>query len=178
VGTSLQKNQYALLLESFALVNTHHPHTRLLLVGTGNWTLFIRKRARRLGIEPYVICVEKKEPFGYYHVMNCYVWPVEGSLIERSILEAIALGVPVIVTCGDQPHPIIESGKTGLVVPAFTVSGLAQGITLLLEDEQLRLYITKMGKSIFKQRFNHTRMVEEYKELFVEAQKKRREPAA
>ncbi|WP_291600464.1 glycosyltransferase family 4 protein [Bacteroides sp.] len=60
------------------------------------------------------------------------------------IVEAMSCGIPVVAyTCHCGPRDIITDGKDGILVSEGDIAGLAEGISRLIEDEELR---RKMGK--------------------------------
>jgi len=54
------------------------------------------------------------------------------------ILEAMAVGTPVVAVAAGGPLDVIEDGKTGLLVPAGDISALARAIERLSNDTLLR----------------------------------------
>lgn len=59
------------------------------------------------------------------------------------IVEAMSCGVPVVAyTCHCGPRDIITDRKDGILVSEGDIAGLAEGISRLIEDEELR---RKMG---------------------------------
>jgi glycosyltransferase involved in cell wall biosynthesis len=167
VGRFCSIKNYRLLLDSFALVNTHYPLTRLVLVGIGPELSSLKKRTRQLGLEEYVTFVVGQQAYGYYPLFDCFVLSSNSEGISIALLEALSFGLPVVTTHEGQRHPVIESGISGIVVPARTVAGLSRGISLLVTDAFLRAHIAKNGQKIFAKRFNRSNMVDAYQKLFV-----------
>jgi glycosyltransferase involved in cell wall biosynthesis len=64
------------------------------------------------------------------------------------IVEALALGVPVIATdCPSGPREILQDGQYGVLVPVQDANGLADAINELLTDASQRARLTEAGKS-------------------------------
>jgi glycosyltransferase involved in cell wall biosynthesis len=80
-----------------------------------------------------------KEMADVYRSASVFVMPSIEEGMALSALEAMASGVPVIVTPNTGVTDIIENGREGLVVPARDTSALAQAILSLYEDEPKRL---------------------------------------
>lgn len=74
----------------------------------------------------------------YLAASDCYVLPSYREGFGMSVIEAQAMGLPVIVT--DIPGPIdgMVEGKTGLIVPKQDVSALENAMTQLYHDSEMR----------------------------------------
>jgi glycosyltransferase involved in cell wall biosynthesis len=58
--------------------------------------------------------------------------------IPRSLIEALAVGVPVVTTLSPGCREAIEDGKEGFLVPPKDVGALERGLRTLLADPELR----------------------------------------
>ena len=74
----------------------------------------------------------------YLAASDCYVLPSYREGFGMSVIEAQAMGLPVIVT--DIPGPIdgMIAGKTGLTVPVQNVFELQRAMEKMYEDERMR----------------------------------------
>jgi glycosyltransferase involved in cell wall biosynthesis len=66
------------------------------------------------------------------------VLPSFAEKLPMVILEAFALGIPVISTPVEAISEVIDDGRSGLLVPAGDVSALAHALKRLIEDSDLR----------------------------------------
>ncbi|MBR2553949.1 MAG: glycosyltransferase [Aeriscardovia sp.] len=89
----------------------------------------------------------------YMSAMDCYVLPSYREGFGLSVVEAEAMGLPVIVT--DIPGPIdaMEEGKTGIVIPKKDTEALYHAMTILYEDENKRAEYGSAGPRFAKERF-------------------------
>lgn len=95
------------------------------IVGDGPAMQEVRALVTDLGVEPYMKLVGMKgNPYPYIRQADLYVQPSRFEGYPMTLLEAIALGQPVISTDNDGAKEIIEDGHTGLLcsvdVPTFT----------------------------------------------------------
>ncbi len=74
--------------------------------------------------------------------------------LPNVLLEAIAMGIPVISTNISAISELIENGKTGLLVPEKNETALADAILRLNNDIQLYTRITDNGKRKVKENFD------------------------
>lgn len=78
---------------------------------------------------------------------DCYVLPSYREGFGMSVIEAQAMGVPVIITDIPGPKDGMVCGKTGVIVPKQDSKKLKQAMEYMFNNSELRL---KMGKSGFE----------------------------
>ena len=82
------------------------------------------------------------------------------------LLEALALGLPVVSTRVTGIPEIVEDGKEGLLVEEKDQSALSQAIVRLLDNPGLRENFSKNGVLKVKERFSVQKNVSQLKKLF------------
>ena len=75
-----------------------------------------------------------------------------------AVLEAMALGVPVIASATGGPREIIEDGESGLLVAGSRAGHVADAVQRVLEDVRLRERLSAAGVERFRSRFAAERM--------------------
>ena len=101
--------------------------------------------------------------------MDCYVLPSYREGFGLSVVEAEAMGLPVIVT--DIPGPIdaMVEGKNGIVVPKKDAEALYQAMLDLYTDENKRTEYGNAGPAFARENFEQQelfrRILEDRKEL-------------
>lgn len=98
------------LLKAFSLVYKEHPKARLLVVGAGNWDEY-KNMAKEMGLEGVVSFPGvKKNPFPYVAHSDIYVCSSNHEGFPNAVLEAMALGKPLIsADCKTGPREILLS---------------------------------------------------------------------
>jgi L-malate glycosyltransferase len=81
-------------------------------------------------------------------------------------MEAMAAGLPMIVTDVGGMSELVVDGETGLVVPAKEPQRLAQAIARLVKDPQLRLRLGQAGRQRVRQKFSLDATVAQYERLY------------
>jgi glycosyltransferase involved in cell wall biosynthesis len=66
--------------------------------------------------------------------------------LSIALVEAMALGVPAVVTNVGGLVEVVEDGKQGLVVPPQDPRSLADAIVAMLRDDSLRARLGKASK--------------------------------
>jgi len=86
--------------------------------------------------------------------------------IPNVILEAMALGVPVVATnFSGIPEAVIE-GKTGILVPEKDAVALAVAIENIYQDAKRRDILIRNARELIEQKFSVSRNVEELTGIF------------
>lgn len=134
------------LLTSFKEVR-EKIESRLIIVGDGSLKEEIIRNAVKLGIEDDVIITGfQKNPFRFIRSADVFVLSSFFEGFGNVIVEAMALGVPVVVTdCPSGPGEIIQHGVSGFLVPVKDHHKMADTIIKLLMDERTRNEISANG---------------------------------
>jgi glycosyltransferase involved in cell wall biosynthesis len=74
------------------------------------------------------------------------------------VIEAMALGRPVIASNEGGPPEVIDDGRTGLLVPPRDPARLAHTMLDLLTDQQRRAEIADAGRAVAHERFSAEEM--------------------
>jgi glycosyltransferase involved in cell wall biosynthesis len=89
----------------------------------------------------------------------------------KSVIEAMAQGVPAIVTnVGGMPE-LVGHGNAGVVVSPSNVSELAEAIRMLSNDRQRTRELGRLGQDRIREVFNVTTTIEKMHGIFSELQK-------
>ena len=115
---------------------------RLIVVGDGPLRGSLEDMSRALGLEAKVAFAARVEDVTpYYHAADVFVLPsvARSEAFGLVQLEAMAAGLPVVNTSLASGVPYVSPhGITGLTVPPKDERALADAITRLLDDPELR----------------------------------------
>ena len=78
------------------------------------------------------------------------------------IVEAMALGTPVVAVASAGPTEIIESRESGLLIPTSGDHDIADGVATLLTNPELMRQITTRAQQRFRTHFTADRMTERF----------------
>jgi glycosyltransferase involved in cell wall biosynthesis len=136
--------RHDLVLQALPLILPQVPQARLVLLGEdlfGEHTEYLASLhalAAELGIEDRIIwggCVP--DPANALAALDVVAHAADREPFGRVVLEAIALGIPVVAVDAAGPAEIIEDGRSGLLVPPDDPAALAEGVTRVLGDAEL-----------------------------------------
>jgi glycosyltransferase involved in cell wall biosynthesis len=167
VGRLVSQKAFSYLLEAVKLVNKKIP-LRLLMIGDGEFKGDLKKQAEELGIRDKVDFIGvKKNPFAYMARCDLFVLSSLYEGFPNVLVEAMALGLPVISTnCPHGPSEIIEDGRSGILVPVENSQAIAEAMLRVLGDRGLREKLKVEAKRRVSD-FSLETMVSKYTDLFL-----------
>lgn len=167
VGRFVPLKNYGFLLEQMALLCSYYSHVHLVLIGTGPQEQELRKKAQNLGIAGRVSFLINRQALQYYSLFDCFVLtsPKEG--ISIALLEAMAFGLPSVVTNAADGHAVLRSGVDGLVIPAGDSDLFVVALRQLIENDALRVRLGTEARRTVVAHFNLERMIRDYQKLFL-----------
>jgi len=167
VGSLFKVKGLNFLLDAVPKIRKDHPGFVLLIAGEGEQESALKAQAESLGLGESVRFIGFRDDIP--RILNAIDVYVCSSLSEGhslSILEAMALSVPIIATeVGGNPE-LIEHDKNGILVKAEDPSALAANISSLLRDSALRERFGRASRSLAEERFSLESMISRYSKLY------------
>lgn len=135
------------LVKALPLILSVVPSARLLLVGDGPLREDLVAQARALGVgDRLEIAGAQFDPTPFLAAADLVVVPSLNEGMGRVLVEAMALGRPVVATrVGGIPAVVVE-GETGSLVPPDDPLALAGAVSELLKDPGLRQRMGEAGR--------------------------------
>ncbi len=121
-----------------------------VIVGEGPEEANLRSLIRELGLSDYVHLLGFREDLlDVYQSLNIFVHPsTEGDTLPQSILQAMAMGKPVIATPVGSIAEAVVDGASGYIVPVDDSSALAEKISALLDHQEMMKKMGEQGRKI------------------------------
>ena len=98
--------------------------------------------------------------------LDCFVLPSLAEGISNTILEALSSGLPVIATAVGGNPDLIESGRTGLLVPAGDTAALARVLGALAADPARARALGLAARQQVEREFSLAAMVSAYESMY------------
>ena len=150
------------------LVSGKFPGLKLLIVGDGPYFPQVRELAKRLKLDHAAFFLGSIEDVTYaLAAIDIFILPAiwrEG--FGLSIVEAMAVRKPVIVTNIWALNELVQDGVNGLLVNPKDVDALAGAIEKLLIHRDLYDQISANGYAMVKREFSISRMAARMDELY------------
>jgi glycosyltransferase involved in cell wall biosynthesis len=168
-------------IRALPLIRRVQPGAQLLVVGEPKFvaaaTRFdnrayeagLHAAVEQLGLDDAVRFLgERDDVPEIMHALDLCLVPSWDEPFGRTVVEAMAVGTPVIATSVGGPGEIIEEGRTGFLVEPRSPELLAARALELLQDDELRSAVGRDARSAVTARFAGTQHVDAVLRLYRE----------
>lgn len=158
---------HIMLIKAFAELCKKYKDLYLIIIGDGPMMRDLRILVTDLNMENNVVLTGFiVEPQKYLLAMDVFLLPSFSEGTSMTLLEAMACGVPPIVTnVGGNPE-IVENNVSGLIVENDDQEGLASAMSKLLIDKNLRINVSAAAMERFRDTFKENHMVSNYMAIY------------
>jgi glycosyltransferase involved in cell wall biosynthesis/SAM-dependent methyltransferase len=150
-----------LWIATAAKIKARMPNAVFLLCGIGPMDAEVRSAAASLGLGDSIQYLGVRNDIQTIFAASDLV--LQTSLQEgtpNTLIEAQAMGIPVVTTAAFGAAEAVEHGVTGLVVRDETATSLADAVASILGDTRLRASAREAGPKFIEARFGFDRMVD------------------
>lgn len=150
-------------VKAFKKAKAIHPGAKLILSGDGPEKAFLKKLVHGLDLDNEVFFVNQERDETPLYFAACDVFCL-ASLIDAApyvLLEAAATAKPSVSSDVPGIRDCVIDGKTGFLVPPRDVDLLAEKISLLLSDRELREQMGKRGRFYVEKKFDFRKRMQE-----------------
>lgn len=146
IGRLEPRKSHELFVRAAALLRDRPRRTHFLVAGDGAEEARLRREVAVTGA-PVRLLGHRADVYPLLRASDVCVRPgvVEG-FIGITVLEAQALGVPVVSFDTEDVRLAVQNERTGLLVPAGDVAGLAAAVARLLDDTALATRLGAAGR--------------------------------
>lgn len=155
-----------------ALVETTHalPGVHCVIAGGGSLEFTLRERLTQLRLAPAVRLLGfVEDSLSLVQAADLFVLPSLAEPFGLSIVEAMALGKPVVATRAGGPLEIVREGKTGHLVPPGAPAPLAAAMVDILSQPEAVQRMGMAAREDYQLRFTAGRMAREILAVYREA---------
>jgi len=112
---------------------------RFFIVGEGGLRARLEALTDELGLQNEVIFTGfRDDPLEVLSAFDCFAMSSYLEGLGTSIMDAQAMGIPVVATRTGGIPELVENGESGLLVPVRDPESLARSMLTILTDEELR----------------------------------------
>jgi glycosyltransferase involved in cell wall biosynthesis len=141
--------------------------TRVSIWGEGPMRAELAAAVRDLGLDDVVaLRGGTEQPERALAELDVFVQPSFTEATSNVLLEAMAMGLPVVATDVGGTAAIIEHEVTGLLVPAGDSAALAKAVIRLAETPELAGRLGTAARARVRARFGMGRMVTEIEDVY------------
>jgi glycosyltransferase involved in cell wall biosynthesis len=155
------------LVRAIPLVLAKIPAARFFIVGEGKLMNELQALAASLGLNKELIFTGFRQDVGaFYHVADLFVMSSVQEGLGTAVIDALALGKPVVATNSGGIPEIIRNGETGRLVAPADPTALAEGIIELLTNPERAKQMARRGQEVVRQDFSVEAMVDKNVEVY------------
>lgn len=166
VGRLVELKNHRLLMRAFAALDTALS-TKLLLVGDGPLRVELEQVARELGIAARVRFLGRRDDVSdLLAISDIFALASDTEGLSCSVLEAMAGGLPAVVTrVGGNPE-LVDDGISGYLIDPGNTEGMRDRLQTLALDTALRHRLGQAARQRAMTLFSFDRMIDGYIHLY------------
>ncbi|MGQ4807327.1 D-inositol-3-phosphate glycosyltransferase [Candidatus Entotheonellaceae bacterium PAL068K] len=159
VGHLAGHKGHRFLLDALPDVVRTEPQVGLVIAGSGALRLTLETQAAALGLADRVRFTGfRQDILALMRGFEVFVFPSVLEGLGTAILDAMALGKPVVATRAGGIPEVVEDGVTGLLVPARDPEALARALCHVLQHPEQGRAFGEAGRKRVERHFTAARM--------------------
>jgi glycosyltransferase involved in cell wall biosynthesis len=162
---------YEYFIRAAAIIAESIPRVRFLIIGEEEHQLKKRvtKEVDALGLKDKVTLLGFREDVPeLLRILDVFALSSVSEGLSIATIEAMAAGVPAVVTRSGGPQELVLDGRTGFLVPPRDEKSLAEKVLLLLRNKKLATSLGKEAQVQVRTKFGIDRMIRNYQALYQE----------
>ena len=164
-----RQKDFPTLLRAWAVVAKEVPDVELRIAGTGAEEAALHQLARSLDLPRVKFLGLIQNVPDVLRGASVYVQTSLWEGMPLAVMEAMATGLPVVVTDGDGFADVVTHNETGLIAKRQDPVGIADGIIRLLKAPDLASTLAKSACAVAHRHFDVNRMSDQYCGLYRDA---------
>ena len=169
VGRLSPEKGFDLLIRAAAELRRSGHDLSLWIAGDGDARRDLARLIDELGAGDYVrLLGHIADPKLFYQAMDVFALSSIREGLPNVLLEAMALGAPVVATRVAGVPTLIEDGDSGLIVEPGSTAALVDGLRRLAGDAALRQRLSAAGRQRVEREFSFARRMEKIVAIYDE----------
>ncbi|MBI4342990.1 MAG: glycosyltransferase [Candidatus Omnitrophica bacterium] len=158
---------HADLLRAFARLQPGRPTLRLLLVGEGNVRPRLEALARELGVQERVrFAGWRADVIDLMAMADVVAHPSLHEAFSQVMVEALAMGKPLVITDVSGVADVVRDGWNGLIVPKADPAALAAAVTRLLDHPEEAAAMGARGRARVRRELDIHVIITQYEAVY------------
>jgi glycosyltransferase involved in cell wall biosynthesis len=155
------------LVNAAAQVHKIYPNVHFVWVGDGELMSETQNLVESLHLEEvFHFAKHRKDVSSVLKSMDCFVLASHWEGFSLSVLEAMAVGLPVVISRVSGAAEAVLDGITGYVAPIGEPQALALALGNLISNPHVAKSFGEIGRQRFQQKFTVERMIKEIEQLY------------
>lgn len=163
-----------LLIEALIELKDEMPRYRMFLVGDHvldkfeNFIKSLHHRITESGLSDRIVFTGwRKDATTILSQMDLLVHPSFTEGVPKSVIEAMSLGLPVIITDVGGASELIHNGENGIVINSESISEIKSALRKLISNRALMTQMGAAGKKIAHSRYSIVDNIRRLEDLYV-----------
>lgn len=155
-------------VEAAAKILSRIKNVTFVIVGEGPEEDNLQTQISKLGLKDRVLLLGYREnQIDAMRSLDVFVLPsVEADTIPQALMQALAVGLPVVSTSFGSIPDVVIHGETGLLAVPRDASSLAEQIIAMLEDDGLRQRLGANGRRLIEARYSLDMMLDRLESVY------------
>jgi glycosyltransferase involved in cell wall biosynthesis len=167
VGRLAPVKNLSTLIRAVALALPRHPGLNLWIVGHGHERASLEALVHELGVSEHVtFWGERLDVAGFFAAADVYCMSSVSEGLPMSLLQAMSVGVPAIVTDVGGMAEVVKNAHGGLTAPVGDAAAMADALVQLANDTALRSLLAGNARTAYRENFTLDRMDQAYMALY------------
>ncbi len=154
------------------------PSVRFAVIGDGELRQKLERKAEKLGIARKVVFTGWRRDMGeVYAGLDVLMLTSINEGTPVTIIEAMALGIPVVATAVGGVPDLLGAGtdgsstvrQRGVMVASGDDAGLAEGLKLVLTDETTTAAVVQRAREFVRREYDAKRLIKDIESLYLAA---------
>jgi len=156
------------MLDAFRVVAGNFKNAHLVIAGIGELQSMTQDFSKIFNLENRIHMLGfKKDIPDLMRTFDIFLLPSLWEGFGIVLVEAMAAGKPIVATDTSSIPEIVDNHNNGFLVPAENSDVIAEALTKLISDAELRKRFGIEGKKIVQEKFTKEKMINEYEKIFV-----------
>jgi glycosyltransferase involved in cell wall biosynthesis len=169
VASFRSEKDHSTLLQAISKAGDALRGAKFILVGNGPLQSTVESDAQRMGLADQVLFAgQLHDVRPLVKACDAFVLSSFSEGMPRAVMEAMALGMPVVATAAGGVREIAENDSHALIVPTRSPDALAEALVRMVEDEGLRRRLATNAPAQIRTNFDIETIVDRYVALFRE----------
>jgi glycosyltransferase involved in cell wall biosynthesis len=167
VARIVAQKGFQYFLRAAEIVLNRFPDTIFVLVGDGERRNEAEALVKSLNISGRVVMTGNREDIpAIYSVFDVFVLPSLWEGLPYAVLEAMAMGKPVIATRIPGIEELIDDGQTGCLVPPGDAASLSEAILMLLGDTERANQMGRAAQRAVREKYRLETQIRKLENLY------------
>lgn len=168
VGRLVWEKDYTGLIRAFAIARRSIPSLELWIIGDGPERAKISSAMQEENVGDAVKMLGMRKNVGHFlRQADIFIMSSVSEGLPVSQLEAMAVGLPMIVTDAGGMPDVIQESNAGVVAPRSNPEALANAIVSMAQDPSKLQKLGALARSCYERHYTIERMAQDYERLYL-----------